>query len=166
VELQNAIKLAMFNDLRDPAGPVRSATEVAIESRELAKRIGSAFGRLQTEVLIPILKRVVAILTRRGLIVPIELDGRDVKVKFTSPLARAQDGEDLMAVQQAVQFVLGTSGPEQVQIAYKIEDFGTWAAEKTGMPSELVRSDMDKQRIAQAGAEAQMAQQQPPMEAE
>jgi hypothetical protein len=100
------------------------------------------------------------------LIVPIELDGRDVKVKFTSPLARAQDGEDLMAVQQAVQFVLGTSGPEQVQIAYKIEDFGTWAAEKTGMPSELVRSDMDKQRIAQAGAEAQMAQQQPPMEAE
>ena len=166
VELQNAIKLAMFNDLRDPAGPVRSATEVAIESRELAKRIGSAFGRLQTEVLIPILKRVVAILTRRGLIVPIELEGRDVKVKFTSPLARAQDGEDLMAVQQAVQFVLNTSGPEQVQIAYKIEDFGTWVAEKTGMPSELVRSDMDKQRIAQAGAEAQMMQQQQPMEAE
>ena len=78
VELQNAIKLALFNDLRDPAGPVRSATEVAIESRELAKRIGSAFGRLQTEILVPILKRVVAILTRRGLIVPIELDGRDV----------------------------------------------------------------------------------------
>ena len=167
VELQNAIKLAMFNDLRDPAGPVRSATEVAIESRELAKRIGSAFGRLQTEVLIPILKRVVAILTRRGLIVPIELEGRDVKVKFTSPLARAQDGEDLLAVQQAVQFVLGTSGPEQVLMAYKTEDFGTWAATKTGMPSELVRSEVEKQQIIQAGAQAQMQQQQPQqMEAE
>jgi len=159
--------LAMFNDLRDPAGPVRSATEVAIESRELAKRIGSAFGRLQTEILIPILKRVVAILTRRGLIVPIELDGRDVRVKFTSPLARAQDGEDLLAVQQAVQFVLGTSGPEQVLMAYKTEDFGTWAAEKTGMPSELVRSEVEKQQIIQAGAQAQMQQQQPQqMEAE
>jgi hypothetical protein len=137
VELQNAIKLALFNDLRDPAGPVRSATEVAIESRELAKRIG-----LQTEILVPILKRVVAILTRRGLIVPIELEGRDVTVKFTSPLARAQDGEDLLAVQQAVQFVLGTSGPEQVLMAYKTEDFGTWAAQKTGMPAELVRSEI------------------------
>ena len=167
VELQNAIKLALFNDLRDPAGPVRSATEVAIESRELAKRIGSAFGRLQTEILVPILKRVVAILTRRGLIVPIELEGRDVTVKFTSPLARAQDGEDLLAVQQAVQFVLGTSGPEQVLMAYKTEDFGTWAAEKTGMPAELVRSEIEKQQIIQAGAQVKMMQQeQQPMEAE
>ena len=160
-ELQNAIKVALFNDLRDPAGPVRSATEIAIESRELAKRIGSAFGRLQTEVLVPILKRVVSILTRRGLITPLQLEGRDVDIKFTSPLARAQDSEDLLAVQQAVQFVLSTAGPEQVQMAFKIEDFGTWAAEKTGMSSELVRSDSEKQQIIQAGAEAaQMKQQQ------
>ncbi len=61
-----------FNDLRDPTGAVRSATEVAIESRELAKRIGSAFGRLQTEVLVPILKRVVYILTRRGILQPLQ----------------------------------------------------------------------------------------------
>ena len=97
---------------------------------------------------------------------PIELEGRDVKVKFTSPLARAQDGEDLLAVQQAVQFVLGTSGPEQVLMAYKTEDFGTWAATKTGMPSELVRSEVEKQQIIQAGAQAQMQQQPQQMEAE
>ena len=167
VELQNAIKLAMFNDLRDPAGPVRTATEIAIESRELAKRIGSAFGRLQTEILIPILKRVVSILIRRGLITPIELDGRDVEIKFTSPLARAQDSEDILAVQQAVQFVLATAGPDQVQMAFKIEDFGTWVAEKTGMSSELVRDDAEKQQIIQAGAEAKQMEmqgstQQPP----
>jgi hypothetical protein len=100
------------------------------------------------------------------LIVPIELDGRDVQIKFTSPLARAQDGEDLLAVQQAVQFVLGTSGPEQVLMAYKTEDFGTWAAQKTGMPAELVRSEVEKQQIIQAGAQAQMMQQEQPMEAE
>jgi len=51
---------------------------------------------LQTEILIPILKRVVSILIRRGLITPIELDGRDVEIKFTSPLARAQDSEDIL----------------------------------------------------------------------
>jgi hypothetical protein len=46
-------------------------------------------------------------------------------------------------------------------MAYKTEDFGTWAAQKTGMPSELVRSDIEKQQIIQAGAQAQMQQQQP-----
>tara|TARA_R110001599_G_scaffold91984_4_gene241423 strand:+ start:852 stop:2432 length:1581 start_codon:yes stop_codon:yes gene_type:complete len=159
-ELQNSIKLALFNDLRDPAGPVRTATEIAIESRELAKRIGSAFGRLQTEVLIPILKRVVAILTRRGLIMPIQLDGRDVDVKFTSPLARAQDGEDLLSLQQAIQFVANNAGPELIATSFKIEDFGSYVARKTGMASELVRSNAEKQQAIQAGAEASAAQQQ------
>jgi len=158
-ELQNSIKLALFNDLRDPAGPVRTATEIAIESRELAKRIGSAFGRLQTEVLIPILKRVVSILTRRGLIMPIQLDGRDVDVKFTSPLARAQDGEDLLSLQQAVQFVANNAGPDLIATSFKIEDFGSYVAQKTGMASELVRSDAEKQQAIQAGAQQEMAQQ-------
>ena len=157
VELQTAIKRALFNDLRDPNGAVRSATEVAIESRELAKRIGSAFGRLQTEVLIPIIKRVVAILTRRGLITPIELDGKEIDIKFLSPLAKAQDGEDLMSVRQAVEFVMQTAGPEAIPMAFAIENFGTWAGEKTGMPAELIRSETEKQNIIQAGAEAEQS---------
>ena len=151
-EMQMAIKKALFNDLRDPTGAVRSATEVAIESRELAKRIGSAFGRLQTEVLIPIIKRVASILTRRGIITPVELDGRQVAIKFMSPLARAQDGEDILNVQQAVQFVLQTAGPDQAKIGFKLEDFGTWVADKTGMPAELIRSQAEKQAVIQAGA--------------
>jgi hypothetical protein len=156
-ELQTSIKKTLFNDLRDPTGPVRSATEVALESRELAKRIGSAFGRLQTEVLIPIIKRCVFILSRRGLIRPLQLDGRDVELKFLSPLAKAQDGEDLLSVQQAVAFVLQTAGPDQAMMAFKTEDFGTWAAQKTGMPAELVRGPAEKAAVIQAGAEATQA---------
>mgnify|MGYP000011476132 FL=1 len=156
-DLQMSIKKSLFNDLRDPTGAVRSATEVAIESRELAKRIGSAFGRLQTEVLIPIIKRVASILTRRGLLQPLQLDGRDIEIKFTSPLARAQDSEDILNVQQAVQFVLQNAGPDQAKIGFKLEDFGTWVAEKTGMPAELVRSPTEKQQIIQAGAQAAQA---------
>jgi hypothetical protein len=153
-DMQMAIKRALFNDLRDPSGAVRSATEVAIESRELAKRIGSAFGRLQTEVLIPIIKRVAAILTRRGIISPIQLDGRDIEIKFLSPLAKAQDGEDILSVQQAVAFVLQTAGPDQAKIGFKLEDFGTWVAGKTGVPAELIRSESEKAQIIQAGAQA------------
>lgn len=156
-QLQTAIRRALFNDIREPSDAVISATQFAIESRELAKRIGSAFGRIQTEALIPILKRVHSILKRRGLVSPIVIAGREVNVKFTSPLARAQDAEDLLSVQQAVEFTLNTAGPDQAKMAYKLEDFGTWAAEKTGMPQELVRSEAEKAKVIQAGAEAAQA---------
>lgn len=156
-ELRTNIKTALFNDLRDPSSPVRSATEIAIEANELADRIGSAFGRLQTEVLIPILNRVYSILRNKGLI-SLELGGVEFDVKFTSPLARAQDFQEILAVQQAVEFTLNTSGPEQVQMSFKTEEFGTWAANKTGVPSELIRTETEKRKVVEAGAE--MAQQQ------
>jgi hypothetical protein len=71
-----------------------------------------------------------------------------------SPLAKAQDGEDILSVQQAVAFVLQTAGPDQAKIGFKLEDFGTWVAGKTGMPAELVRSEAEKQTVIQAGAQA------------
>ena len=154
LELQTAIKLAFFADLREPSDAVVSATQFAIEARDLAKRIGSAYGRLQTEVLVPVLKRVVWILKRRGLIQPINIGGTEVTIKFTSPLARAQDAEDLLSVQQAVAFTMETAGPDQAKMAFKLEDFGTWAAEKTGMPQELVRNESEKKVVIDAGAAA------------
>lgn len=160
-QLRTSIKRALFSEVREPSDAVISATQFAIESRELAKRIGSAFGRIQTEALIPILKRVHYILKRRGLVDPIVIGGREVSIKFTSPLARAQDAEDLLSVQQAVEFTMTTAGPDQAKIAYKLEDFGTWAAEKTGMPQELVRTEPEKAKIIQAGAEAVQAGLQP-----
>jgi hypothetical protein len=42
-------------------------------------------------------------------------------------------------------------------MAFAIENFGTWAGEKTGMPAELIRSETDKQNIIQAGAEAEQS---------
>ena len=62
-----------------------------------------------------------------------------------------------MNVQQAVQFVLQNAGPDEAKIGFKLEDFGTWVAEKAGVPAMLVRSDSEKQQIIQAGAEAQQA---------
>lgn len=153
-ELQQSIKRALFGDLREPSDAVVSATQFAIEARELAKRIGSAFGRLQTEALIPILKRVHFILKRRGMVQPITIGGREVSIKFTSPLARAQDAEDLLSVQQAVAFTLETAGPDHAKMSFKLENFGTWAADKTGMPQELVRTETEKAQVIKAGAEA------------
>lgn len=158
-ELQMAIKRAFFNDLRDPTGPVRSATEIAIEARELAKRIGSAFGRLQTEVLMPILKRVYEILYKKG-IIDFPLDNIRNQIKFTSPLAAAQDQEDLISIQQAVEFTVMTAGPEMAKVSFNQDKFGAFAAKLTGMPQELVSSEQERAQKLQAGQEMAMAQMQ------
>jgi hypothetical protein len=52
---------------------------------------------------------------------------------------------------------LQTAGPDQAMMAFKTEDFGTWAAQKTGMPAELVRGPAEKAAVIQAGAEATQA---------
>jgi hypothetical protein len=153
--------------MREPSDTVVSATQFSIESREFAKRLGSAFGRIQTEALIPMLTQTHAIMKRRGMVQPLTIGGREISIKFTSPLAKTQDAEDLFAVQQAVEFTMMTAGEEAVQMAYKKEDFGTWAAKKTGMPQELVRSEPEKAEVIQAGADAareQMAAGQEPQQ--
>ena len=156
-DMSASIRRALFNDLRDPTSPVRSATEVAIESRELAKRIGSAFGRLQTEVLMPILRRVIFILTRKGLISPIQLDNRTIEIKFTSPLARSQDDQDVINVSQAIQFVMQNAGPDQAKIGFKLEKLGEWVGSKMGVPAEILRTPAEQAQIIQAGAQAAQA---------
>lgn len=143
-ELKNAIKTALFNDLMAPDSPVKSATEIAIQHRELVKRVGSAYGRLNTEGLVRILERVIYLLVKRGKVSPVVMDREAVDVKFTSPLARAQDMEDILSVQQAVEFVMATGGAEAVMASFKLDEFGKWVSGKTGMPQELLRSDQEK----------------------
>lgn len=157
-KLEANIKRAFFNDLRDPNGPVRSATEIALEARELAQRIGSAFGRIQTEVLMPVLERVVDILKRRGLIEIPKIDGRELKIKFTSPLARAKDLEELTSVQTAMELTLALAGPEIMNLGFKTEDFPKFAAEKLGMPMELLRTPEEKAQVASKATEMQQQQ--------
>lgn len=166
-DLKQTIKRAFFSEVREPSDAVISATQFAIEARELVKQIGSAFGRLQTEALIPILKRVHFILKRRGLVQPIKIGGREVNIKFTSPLAKAQDFEDLLAVQQAVEFTLATAGEDAVKMSFKTEELGGWAGKKTGAPQELLRSDSEKKKVIEAGAQAEqqaLDAQSPPQE--
>jgi len=158
--MQASIKMHMYNDIRDPVGPVRSATEVAITQRELASRIGSSFGRIQNEALVKILNASAAVLKRIGFIPDVVIDGSDVAVKFTSPLSRAQDMQDLEVMQRSVAMTAQLAGPEAVAASYKVDDFGSFIGMKTGLDPSLIRSDEEKQVLMQQMAQMQMAQMQ------
>jgi len=70
----------------------RSATEIAERMKELAQNLGSAFGRLITETMIPVVKRVLNIMDEQGLIdLPLKVNGLEIKLIPVSPLAKAQN---------------------------------------------------------------------------
>lgn len=151
-QLQQTIKQALFQHLRDPAGPVRSATEIAIEERELVNQIGSSFGRLQTEVVESTVMRGTDVLSQRGAFPNIEIDGRRITLKHLSPLARAQDMDELMTLERTLE-IGGAAGPEVLALGLKIEELAGWVAKRTGLDPRLIRDPGEKAQLQQKAAE-------------
>lgn len=156
--IQNQIKRGLFNDIRDPNDPVLTLGEVTLELQKLLDRMGSSFSRLLSEGLVPILNRVLEIMQRRGRIPSMpSINGREIGVKFTSPLARAQDLSELDSLEAAVGATARIAGPEMVQIGFKTEEMPEFIAKKTGMDPSLVRSEGERTILIQQAAEAAQA---------
>ena len=160
-DMRSNIKRALYNDmLGDPNKTPASATEVAERMADLSRRIGSAFGRLQAEMVQPILQRVVHILKKQGRIELPTINGREVKVKSVSPLAQAQANQDISSVSRYLQLVGSTFGPEILNVLIRSDDVAVYLAKKFGVPDSLVRDDVERQQIIAAAQQYQQAQQQ------
>ena len=158
-DMRNNIKRALYNDmLGDPNKTPATATEVAERMADLSRRIGSAFGRLQAEMVQPILQRVVYILKKQGRIELPTINGREVKVRSVSPLAQAQANQDIGSISRYLQLVGGTFGPEILNLLVSSEDVAVHLAKKFGVPDNLVRDKVDREQLIAAAQ--QMAQQQ------
>jgi hypothetical protein len=159
--MRNNIKRALYNDmLGDPNKTPATATEVAERMADLSRRIGSAFGRLQAEMVQPVLQRVVYILKKQGRIEIPSINGREVKVKSVSPLAQAQANQDISNVSRYLQLVGGTFGPEVLNILIRSDDVAAYLAKKFGVPDSLVRDKVEREQLLQAAQQyqQQMAQ--------
>ena len=154
-DLRKRINKALFAEpFGEVDSPVRSATEMAIRNQELVQDSGSAFGRMQTEFVEKIIKRAVSILKRAGKIPDIRVDGKEVTIKHTSPLARAQDQDDLVAVNQYLQTV-GQLGPEVLGLGTKLEEFPGYIGKKLGLDADLLRTEVEREEMAQAAMQAE-----------
>lgn len=154
-DLRKRINKALFAEpFGEVDSPVRSATEMAIRNQELVQDSGSAFGRMQTEFVEKIIKRAVSILKRAGKIPDIRVDGKEVTIKHTSPLARAQDQDDLVAVNQYLQTV-GQLGPEVLGLGTKLEEFPAYIGKKLGLEADLLRTEVEREEMAQTAMQAE-----------
>ena len=67
-----------------------TATEVLERSDEMILILGATYGRLQSELLMPLIERAVSILRKRGEIPDIYIDGQYIKISYQSQRAQKQ----------------------------------------------------------------------------
>ena len=159
-DLRDRINKVLFSEpFGDMSQPVKSATEMSLRGQELVMDAGSAFARLQTEFIEKVVKRSIDILKRNGKVPDIRVDGKEVTIKHTSPLARAQDQSELLAVQQFIQ--MGAAfGPEMFGLGAKVEDMVAYIGKKLGIKAELLRTQDERKQLQEQAAQAAAAQQQ------
>jgi len=162
-DMRNNIKSALYNDmLGDPNKTPASATEIAERMADLSRRIGSAFGRLQVELVQPVLQRVIHILKKQGRIEVPVLNGREIKVKSVSPLAQAQANQDITAISRFLELTQGAFGPETLQLLVNSEETAAYLAKKFGVPDNLIRDESQRKEIVALMQQMQQSQAQAP----
>jgi len=146
-DLSVAIKKILLDDTLPPdTMSARSATEVNARMQELASNMGSAFGRLITEAMLPLVARVLKVMDMQNLIdMPLRVDGQEVKVVPISPLAKAQNLEELESVLQFMQYTsqLGPAGMMAVNQDRAIE----FVADRLGVPPSLLSTPEEREAL-------------------
>jgi hypothetical protein len=141
-------------------GPVKSATEISVADRNRLWAMNGEYTRIQAEGLARIIARAVYILTKKGLIAPIKIDGHTVAVKYTSPFATTQNADDLIAFQKSIQTILSLgpqAGPAALQAGMKLKDAPAYIMRLNGVPEMLIMTDQDRKDQVKAGIQASQA---------
>ncbi|MBR0672856.1 portal protein [Neoroseomonas soli] len=126
--------------LADRLGPQRNdnmtATEVLERSAQTARLLGATYGRLQAELLTPLIARCLSVLRRRGEIPPLLLDGREAVLRYRSPLAQVQgraDAANTLLFLQAVR-AMGPEAVAQIDTAAAAR----WLGRTLSAPAEVL----------------------------
>lgn len=162
-DLRANIKRTLLDESLPPDNmSARSATEVVERMKELAQNLGSAFGRLINETMIPLVSRILSVMDERGLIdLPLQVNGLEVKVSPVAPLAMAQNMEEINNIVQFMQLTanFGAEG----QLAVKTGDLIDFLGDKLGVPSSVRNTPaeraflLDEQRKLQQQDQMAMA---------
>lgn len=141
-QLRGRVRSALLVDRLGPTdSPRMTATEVLERAAEMARILGATYGRLQSELLTPLVERGLAILVRRGEVADLRIDGRLVDLRYTSPLARNQaqwDARNTLTWLEAVRAL----GPEALSVVDPSQA-ARWLARAFGVPADLLRPESD-----------------------
>lgn len=158
--MQDEVRRAFFaQQFANPEDPVRTATEISIAYQGMIEDMGGDFGRIRREFLDQIVSRVTDILVRRGLMKEIAVQRNLVNYRYTSPLAKAQDMEDLQSVQNAIAMTNNLLGPQAAMMVFNQDRVGKAISDYNGVDKHLLNTPDEREQLQQQMAQAAQAAQ-------
>ena len=156
--LHERIREAFYVDqLQLSQGPQMTATEVLQRTEEKLRLMGPLLGRVQTELLGPLIERVYGLLQRSGRFPepPESLHGLPLKIVYTSPIARAQEqvqANGLARMFGVLQPIMELK-PDMLDI-FNTDEITRGTAEMFSINPKFLNAqkDVDKKRAADAKA--------------
>ena len=146
--LRNRIRTTFYVDvLQFVSDADMTATEVMQRTAERMRLLGPLIGRLEAELLGPMVERIFGILSRLNLLPPApkEIQGADFTVEYVSPIATAQKQMSANGIMQAMNVVAGVVGPEgAMMLAQKKVDLDKlidWAWDLFNNSPELMKDE-------------------------
>lgn len=167
-ENRDAIRRAFYVDflLRPKKKERQTTTEIMDDRSEMLRQMGPMLGRLQTELLGPMIRRSFFILSRKNLLPPAppvaqEFLGTPLDIHYISPAAKAQFGSKAGSVMQYIQDVaqLGPLfGPEIAQ-SINIPELMAELARLRDVSRRVIKSPAEIKKAQKEMQEAQQTQQ-------
>ena len=149
-EIRERIRAAFFNDRLMSVGNVQmTATESLIRNEEKMRLMGPVAGRIQTELLDPMIDRVFGLLLRHGKIpLPPRGDTAEIGVEYVSPLAMMQKRQEAQAVLRTLEASspVVSLNPEAGKV-FNAEEIVRQIGKMFGAPETAVRSAAEMKRM-------------------
>ena len=162
-ERRNRIREAFFIDqLRLRESDRMTATEVNARTEEQMRLLGPMLARQQSELLRPVITRVLGIMTRRDMIAPAPeiLEGQNFDIQYTSLIARTQKVNEGMSILRGLEsmagfFQIDPSAADNIDSDVATRKMGNiygWSQDMFRLPEEVAQI---RQSRAEAQAQAQ-----------
>ncbi len=166
---RDSIRNAFYvNQLMMQNGPQMTATEVIQRNEEKMRLLGPVLGRLQSELLKPLIDRTFALLLRKNLFRPAPdfLSGQDIEIEYVSPLAKAQKSAELQSIMRGIEILGSLSNVAPVFDHVNMDKLVKHLMDVVGVPQKVLKTqnevqakrEQDEQQQAQQQQMAQMQQ--------
>ena len=162
---RNSIRNAFYvNQLMMQQGPQMTATEVIQRNEEKMRLLGPVLGRLQSELLKPLIDRTFNIILRNNLFPPAPefLAGKDIEIEYVSPLAKAQKSTELSSIMRAIEILGSLSNVAPVFDHINMDKLVRHLADIVGVPQKILKpqNELNAERQQAQAQQEQMQQMQ------
>ena len=155
-------KMFHVDQLQIQSNRTMTATEVLQRNEEKMRILGPVMGRIQSELLEPMINRVFLIMLRNRLFkeAPAILANQEIDIEYVSPMALAQKGQELQNVMRGLE--LFGSLAQTMPVMDYIDENGLvkQLVQTLGLPARMIKSDKEVQTIRMERQQAPQQQMQ------